>query len=73
MPAPDAHDAAVTGAGDALRTHPLSGEGWRRGPGETLQRVLGDPLHWCADTQRDFDAALERARARHAEERAGSP
>ncbi|MFI6764545.1 hypothetical protein [Streptomyces sp. NPDC050355] len=55
-------------ANGALSTYTLSGEGWRRGPRETLQHVLADLLHWCDDTQRDFDAALARARARHAEE-----
>ncbi|MFG2291603.1 hypothetical protein ACGFOU_36690 [Streptomyces sp. NPDC048595] len=55
-------------ANEALQTYTLSGEGWRRGPSETLQQVLTDLLHWCDDTQRDFDAALARARARHAGE-----
>ncbi|RXS86143.1 hypothetical protein EST92_06235 [Streptomyces sp. TM32] len=66
MATPQAHDAAVTRANEALRTYTLSAEGWHRSPGETLQHVLTDLLHWCDDTQRDFDAALERARRRHA-------
>ncbi|MFF2922875.1 hypothetical protein ACFVTP_10785 [Streptomyces celluloflavus] len=67
----DEHEAAVKRANAALETYTLSGDGWRRSPGETLQHVLADLLHWCDDTQRDFDAALERARARYAGE--GSP
>ncbi|MGW5118460.1 hypothetical protein ACWEQ8_23935 [Streptomyces noursei] len=63
------HDAAVRRANAALETYTLSGDGWRDSPGETLQHVLADLLHWCADTQRDFDAALERARARYSGER----
>ncbi|MBM4792315.1 hypothetical protein HXP44_09670 [Streptomyces sioyaensis] len=66
MATPQAHDAAVTRANEALRTYTLSAEGWHRSPGETLQHALTDLLHWCDDTQRDFDAALERARRRHA-------
>ncbi|MEU7182401.1 hypothetical protein ACWIG3_26885 [Streptomyces celluloflavus] len=64
----DEHEAAVKRANAALETYTLSGDGWRRSPGETLQHVLADLLHWCDDTQRDFDAALERARARYAGE-----
>ncbi|MET9961731.1 hypothetical protein ABZ128_22205 [Streptomyces sp. NPDC006326] len=64
----DQHDAAVTRANAALETYTLSGDGWRHSPGETLQLALADLLHWCADTQRDFDAALEQARARYAGE-----
>lgn len=63
---PGGRDAAVQRANAALQTYTLSGDGWRRSPGETLQQVLADLLFWCDDTQRDFDAALERARARHA-------
>ncbi|QRX89853.1 MULTISPECIES: hypothetical protein [Streptomyces] len=59
-------EAAVRRVNEALQAYTLSGEGWRRGPGETLQCVLADLLHWCDDTQRDFDAALRRARAQHA-------
>lgn len=66
MATANVHDEAVRRANEALQTYALSGEGWRRSPGETLQHVLTDLLHWCADTQRDFDAALERARSRHA-------
>ncbi|MGW1377512.1 hypothetical protein ACWD6P_25025 [Streptomyces sp. NPDC002446] len=66
MTTSDVHDAAVRRANEALQAYALSAEGWRRGPSETLERVLADLLHWCADTQRDFDAALERARTRHA-------
>ncbi|MFH8555496.1 hypothetical protein ACH4FE_18035 [Streptomyces celluloflavus] len=64
----DEHEAAVKRANAALETYTLSGDGWHRSPGETLQHVLADLLHWCDDTQRDFDAALERARARYAGE-----
>ncbi|MEE4418984.1 MULTISPECIES: hypothetical protein [Streptomyces] len=63
-------DAAVRRANAALQTYTLSDDGWRRSPGETLQQLLADLLCWCDDTQRDFDAALERARSRHA---GGSP
>ncbi|MEK2472422.1 hypothetical protein [Streptomyces noursei] len=59
-------EAAVRRVNEALQAYTLSGEGWRRGPGETLQCVLADLLHWCDGTQRDFDAALRRARAQHA-------
>ncbi|MEV7086803.1 hypothetical protein AB0O07_13025 [Streptomyces sp. NPDC093085] len=55
-------------ANAAMETYTLSGDGWRRSPGETLQQVLVDLLHWCDDTQRDFDAAMGRARARHTAE-----
>ncbi|MGK4584658.1 hypothetical protein [Kitasatospora sp. HPMI-4] len=55
-------------ANAALETYTFSGDGWRRSPGETLEHALADLLHWCDDTQRDFDAALERARARYAGE-----
>ncbi|WP_234441939.1 hypothetical protein [Streptomyces sp. NRRL S-1448] len=65
MNQPGGRDAAVRRANAALQTYTLSGDGWRRSPGETLQQVLTDLLCWCDDTQRDFDAALERARARH--------
>ncbi|MEU5208664.1 hypothetical protein [Streptomyces sp. NPDC020742] len=58
-------------ANEALLTYTLSGEGWRRSPGETLRHVLADLLHWCDDTQRDFDAALREARARYAGEGGG--
>ncbi|MFD0163242.1 hypothetical protein ACFVJH_03675 [Streptomyces decoyicus] len=68
----DAHDAAVQRANEALQTYTLSGGGWRHSPGETLRQVLTDLLHWCDDTQRDFDAALEHARARHADESGGA-
>ncbi|MFE4059828.1 hypothetical protein ACFXP3_26655 [Streptomyces sp. NPDC059096] len=61
----DARDAAVRRANAALETYTLSGDGWRRSPGETLHQVLADLLHWCDGTQRDFDAALKRARALH--------
>ncbi|GGJ95205.1 hypothetical protein GCM10011583_28460 [Streptomyces camponoticapitis] len=64
-------DAAVRRASAALETYTLSGDGWRRGPGETLTRVLADLLHWSDDTQRDFDQAMSRARALHAAERRG--
>ncbi|MFE6690493.1 hypothetical protein ACFVFQ_28985 [Streptomyces sp. NPDC057743] len=60
-------DAAVRRVNEALQTYTLSAEGWRRSPGETLRCVLADLLHWCDGTQRDFDAALRQARARHAE------
>ncbi|MFK0294967.1 hypothetical protein ACIQU6_31475 [Streptomyces sp. NPDC090442] len=63
----ESRDAAVRRVNEALQAYTLSAEGWRRSPGETLQCVLADLLHWCDDTQRDFDAALRRARARHAE------
>ncbi|MFC0600557.1 hypothetical protein [Streptomyces palmae] len=53
-------------ANAALETYTLSGEGWRHGPSETLRQVLADLMRWCADTQRDFDAALDEARARYA-------
>ncbi|MGV4925698.1 hypothetical protein K2224_18975 [Streptomyces sp. BHT-5-2] len=66
MTGTDEREAAVRRANEALQAYTLSGDGWRRGPGETLQRVLADLLHWCEDTQRDFDAALRRARAQHA-------
>ena len=66
MTTPSAHQAAVQRAGEALQTYTLSADGWRRSPGETLRLLLADLMHWCDDTQRDFDAALERARARHA-------
>ncbi|MHB6905544.1 hypothetical protein [Streptomyces sp. DB-54] len=65
----DGHDAAVGRANAALETYTLSSDGWQRSPGETLRHVLADLLHWCDDTQRDFDAALEQARARYAGER----
>ena len=65
------HDAAVRRADEVLQTYTLSAEGWRRSPGETLQCVLADLLHWCDDTQRDFDAALLRAQALHATTRLG--
>lgn len=68
MAMPDGHDAAVQRAGEALQTYTLSGEGWRHSPGETLRQALTDLLHWCDDTQRDFDTALEHARIRHADE-----
>jgi hypothetical protein len=64
----DGHDAAVGRANAALETYAYSAEGWRRSPSETLQQILADLLHWCDDTQRDFDAALARARARYAGE-----
>ncbi|MFE0190470.1 hypothetical protein [Streptomyces sp. NPDC058989] len=68
MATPNGHDAAVRRADEALQTYTLSGEGWRRSPSETLQQVLADLLLWCDDTQRDFDAALARARTEHARE-----
>lgn len=72
-------DEAVRRAGAALETYTLAGDGWHRGPGETLTRVLADLMHWSddtrrdsqRDTQRDFDAALSRAHALHAAERRG--
>ncbi|GHH78126.1 hypothetical protein GCM10018793_27800 [Streptomyces sulfonofaciens] len=64
-----AHETAVRRADAALRTYTLSEDGWRAGPSATLQRVLADLLHWCDDTQRDFDAVLGRARALHGTER----
>lgn len=64
-------DEAVRRAGAALETYTLAGDGWHRGPGETLTRVLADLMHWSDDTQRDFDAALSRAHALHAAERRG--
>lgn len=67
----EAHQAAVERANAALETQTL-GEGWHNSPGETLGRVLADLLHWCDDTQRDFDAALARARRQHAAERPGT-
>ncbi len=74
MPAAsDAHTAAARRATEALQAYALSEEGWRDSPRETLQRVLADLLHWCDDTQRDFDTALAAARERHAAERAGRP
>ncbi|WP_438290476.1 hypothetical protein [Streptomyces sp. HUAS TT7] len=66
------HEAAVGRANAALQTYTLSGDGWRRSPGETLQQALADLLHWCDDTQRDFDTALKQARARHAAENSPS-
>ncbi|UNT00398.1 hypothetical protein MMF93_30960 [Streptomyces tubbatahanensis] len=69
---PDPHQAAVDRANAALQTHTLT-EGWRNSPGQTLGRVLADLLHWCDDTQRDFDAALARARRQHAAENNGGP
>ncbi|MEU5839403.1 hypothetical protein ABZ820_37880 [Streptomyces diacarni] len=66
------HQAAVDRANAALQTHTLT-EGWRDSPSQTLGRVLADLLHWCDDTQRDFDAALARARRQHAAEGNGSP
>ncbi|MEU6327962.1 MULTISPECIES: hypothetical protein [unclassified Streptomyces] len=68
MARPKVHDTAVERANEALQTYTLSAEGWRSSPGETLQQILTDLLHWCDDTQRDFDAALERARSRHSTE-----
>ncbi|QEV19500.1 hypothetical protein [Streptomyces alboniger] len=65
------HDAASRRAAEALQAYTLSEEGWRDSPSETLQRVLADLLHWCDDTQRDFDKALTTARTRHAAERDG--
>ncbi|MGI5350655.1 hypothetical protein ACQEU8_21120 [Streptomyces sp. CA-250714] len=60
------HEEAVRRANEAMQTYALSEGGWRKSPSETLQQMLADLLHWCDDTQRDFDAALERARVRHA-------
>ncbi|MGY1439734.1 hypothetical protein [Streptomyces reniochalinae] len=68
----DPHQAAVDRANTALQTHTLT-EGWRNSPSQTLGRVLADLLHWCDDTQRDFDAALARARRQHAAEAGGGP
>ncbi|WP_326691195.1 MULTISPECIES: hypothetical protein [unclassified Streptomyces] len=63
MVTPDTtHEAAVQRANAALETYAFSPDGWRRPPGETLRQLLGDLMHWCEDTQRDFDAALEAAR-----------
>lgn len=64
-------DAAVRRAGAALETYTLSGDGWRRSPGETLSRVLADLMHWSDDTQRDFEDVLSRARDLHTAERRG--
>ncbi|QHY97410.1 hypothetical protein SSPS47_20090 [Streptomyces sp. S4.7] len=64
-------DAAVRRASAALETYTLSGDGWRRSPGETLSRVLADLMLWSEDTQRDFDDALSRARDLRAAERRG--
>ncbi|MFE7311596.1 hypothetical protein ACFU7T_00565 [Streptomyces sp. NPDC057555] len=69
MTGADGREAAVQRAEEVLRVYTLSAEGWRRSPGETLQCVLADLLHWCDGTQRDFDAALLRARTQHAAER----
>lgn len=68
MTTPNAHQEAARRAGEALQTYTLSADGWRRSPGETLRLLLADLLHWCDDTQRDFDTALARARERHAAE-----
>ncbi|MGW0531002.1 hypothetical protein [Streptomyces sp. NPDC003032] len=64
-----AHTAASRRATEALQAYALSEEGWRDSPSETLQRVLADLLHWCDDTQRDFDRALSTARTHHTAER----
>ncbi|WP_405795892.1 hypothetical protein [Streptomyces sp. NBC_01506] len=64
-------DAAVRRASAALETYTLSGDGWRRSPSETLTRLLADLRHWSDDTQRDFDAAVSRARDLHTAERRG--
>ncbi|WP_149562297.1 hypothetical protein [Streptomyces cacaoi] len=71
MTAPSPHEAAVARANEILAGYALSPEGWRRSPGETVQRVLCDLLHWSADTQRDFAAALDRARGGYARESEG--
>ncbi|HEY1178880.1 MAG TPA: hypothetical protein VGF17_22230 [Phytomonospora sp.] len=63
------HDEAVRRANAALQEYTLSPEGWRTSPSETLQRVLADLMHWCDDTQRDFDKALAVAREWHTGER----
>ncbi|MFH8346980.1 hypothetical protein [Streptomyces sp. NPDC018045] len=63
------NDERVARAGAALETYTLSEEGWRASPGETLQRVLADLMHWCDATQRGFDRSLAAARERYAEER----
>ncbi|GIG69249.1 hypothetical protein [Phytomonospora endophytica] len=65
------HDEAVRRANAALQEYTLSAEGWRTSPSGALQRVLADLLHWCDDTQRDFDKALTAARERHAAESSG--
>ncbi|MET8470161.1 hypothetical protein ABZY90_05945 [Streptomyces sp. NPDC006422] len=65
------HEEAVRRANAAIQEYTLSAEGWRSSPSETLRRVLADLLHWCDDTQRDFDKALAGARERHAEESSG--
>ncbi|MCI3222406.1 hypothetical protein [Streptomyces sp. NP-1717] len=64
-------DAATRRASAALETYTLSGDGWRRSPGETLARVLADLMHWSDDTRRDFTDALSRAHDLHAAERRG--
>lgn len=71
-PASARHDTAAGRAGEALQTYPWAPEGGRRGPSETLQRVIADLMHWCDDTQRDFDRALTSARALHERERTGA-
>ncbi|SDJ36655.1 hypothetical protein [Streptomyces indicus] len=73
MAATDEHDAAVRRANAALETYTLSADGWRHSPSESLRRVLTDLLHWCDDTQRDFDAALAAARSRHAADSEATP
>jgi len=65
------HDDAVRRANATIQEYTLSAEGWRASPSETLQRVLADLLHWCEDTQRDFNKALAAARERHATESSG--
>ncbi|MER7411969.1 hypothetical protein [Streptomyces cacaoi] len=45
MAAPSPHEAAVARANEILAGYALSPEGWRRSPGQTVQRVLCDLLH----------------------------
>ncbi|NBE56741.1 hypothetical protein [Streptomyces boluensis] len=71
-PSDERRSAAVGRAGEVLQTYTSSPEARRRGPSETLQRVIADLMHWCDDSRRDFDRALEAARDLHARERAGA-
>jgi hypothetical protein len=65
-----AHDEGSRRGREAIEAYTYSGVtasgvSWRSSPGETLTRVLADLLHWCDDTQRDFDKALARAKELH--------